>query len=259
MELLEVCARRDEDVDAVRAFFSDATAESPSPLARFAHPANGWTALMWAARRNHIRIAELLLRNGADPAARNARNETAADLCPPDASDLRRILGAEPATLDAAYPPATAAVFVPNYLVDPASIPLISDTISEFQPREQQLQQLEPQLLPDARNSRTSGSTIIPDPSSTIGNNTLTRKPHGVNPEADLQEIVVYADADIVGAVHVTKEDSIAELMHLVYEELDINRNAAKSISRLTGEGLKIPIAAKQFPQSLCFTPPAKQ
>lgn len=44
---------------------------------------NGWTALHWAAKRDHPAVVTALLNNGANPSVENAKNEIPADLvCP---------------------------------------------------------------------------------------------------------------------------------------------------------------------------------
>ena len=41
---------------------------------------NGWTALHWAARRNHKQVVSYLLQNGADANIRSFKNELAIDV-----------------------------------------------------------------------------------------------------------------------------------------------------------------------------------
>ncbi|KAJ1977942.1 hypothetical protein H4R33_006107 [Dimargaris cristalligena] len=45
-----------------------------------ANTVNGMTALHWASERNHVQIVALLLSHGADPTLRNKNNKTALDL-----------------------------------------------------------------------------------------------------------------------------------------------------------------------------------
>lgn len=41
---------------------------------------NGWTALHWAARRNHKDVVTYLLQHGANPSIRSFKNEPVADV-----------------------------------------------------------------------------------------------------------------------------------------------------------------------------------
>ena len=41
---------------------------------------NGWTALHWAAKRNHKQVVSFLLQNGANPSIRSFKNELPSDV-----------------------------------------------------------------------------------------------------------------------------------------------------------------------------------
>ncbi|KAJ1926033.1 hypothetical protein EC988_010332, partial [Linderina pennispora] len=58
---------------------------------------NGWTALHWACKRGHARIANVLLRAGADPTLKNTQGQTPLDL---SKSDEIRALFATIANID---------------------------------------------------------------------------------------------------------------------------------------------------------------
>ncbi|CAF1177386.1 unnamed protein product [Rotaria sp. Silwood1] len=80
---------------------------------------NGWTALHWAARRNHKQVIEYLLEHGANKDIQAHDKSTPANVCNNDS--LRQIL--EPITSDNSISPSstnnTTLPIVPNYLRHP--------------------------------------------------------------------------------------------------------------------------------------------
>ena len=51
---------------------------------------NGWTALHWAAKRNHKHVVSYLLQNGAKPTIQSFKNELAADVT--QSEEIKRLL-----------------------------------------------------------------------------------------------------------------------------------------------------------------------
>ena len=81
------------------------------------HKINGWTALHWAAKRNHKKVVKYLVEEAnVDPAIRTISGELAADLT--SDQEIRNILGAETSInpLSASQVPLP---IVPNYLKSP--------------------------------------------------------------------------------------------------------------------------------------------
>ncbi|CAF1254164.1 unnamed protein product [Rotaria sordida] len=80
---------------------------------------NGWTALHWAAKRNHRQVVEYLLENGANTDIQAHDKSTAAHVCNNDS--LRQIL--ESTTFDNSVSSTsistTTLPIVPNYLRHP--------------------------------------------------------------------------------------------------------------------------------------------
>ena len=110
-----------------------------------AHKINGWTALHWAAKRNHKNIVKYLIREAkADTTIKNNKGELAADLTTDQ--EIRTLLGAEGSpslsVLQKTLP------IVPNYLKHPDFF--YSDNNSNF----------EIELKPGDENPRTSTADL---------------------------------------------------------------------------------------------------
>eukprot|EP00039_Didymoeca_costata_P004905 m.76966 g.76966 ORF g.76966 m.76966 type:complete len:293 (+) comp12593_c1_seq1:115-993(+) len=87
-----------------------------------AHPMNGWTALHWAVKRNHNRIARVLLEHGADKTVKDAAGNQPAAF----AKSSKEILGlleapdSQSERAEVAHDEAgDDGGFVPNYLRHP--------------------------------------------------------------------------------------------------------------------------------------------
>ncbi|KAI9342937.1 hypothetical protein BDR26DRAFT_1006591 [Obelidium mucronatum] len=238
MEFLQACAAG--NVEAV-ARFLPAAAEDKRRVVNYAHPMNGFTGLMWAAKRGHVGVARLLLASGADAAAEDARGRTAAALAS-DAATCALLAAAPPPP-----PPAAPAApkWVPNYLVDASALPPIDLLRADAEPPN------------TADQSKPSAKSIPPSASSS------SSSPPSARPKVDLsslQEIVVYLasrfDADersIVGAIHIPETVSIASMLQQAYSELDIltepDSKIPTIISRLDNVKRVIPISKKQYDQ----------
>jgi len=93
------------------------------------HDINGWTALHWAAKRNHLNIVNLLCNHGADKNITTNKGETAASLTTEGV--IKVLLNAQARQEAVAgskspgkqetkpNPPQKPAVIVPNYIRDP--------------------------------------------------------------------------------------------------------------------------------------------
>ncbi|KAL0279495.1 UNVERIFIED_CONTAM: hypothetical protein PYX00_001038 [Menopon gallinae] len=84
---------------------------------------NGWTALHWAAARNHKHIVKILLQSGANPSIKNNKGEVPANVT--SNSDIREILG-EPANGQCSLP---ELPITPNYISHPA-LPVFSNELN---------------------------------------------------------------------------------------------------------------------------------
>ncbi|UJR21860.1 hypothetical protein I4U23_024933 [Adineta vaga] len=78
---------------------------------------NGWTALHWAAKRNHSDVVQYLLENGANRDIQANDQSTAAHICTNDA--LREILQSTISSNNGVKSCNTTLPIVPNYLRHP--------------------------------------------------------------------------------------------------------------------------------------------
>ncbi|KAJ3298941.1 Ankyrin repeat domain-containing protein 40 [Rhizoclosmatium sp. JEL0117] len=239
MEFLETCAGGNKE--AVARFLTDNSTRGDK--VRFAHPINGFTGLMWAAKRNHVQVAALLLDAGADPNTLNSAGKSAKDLASTD--EMRALLGAERNQPDQSVP--QRKTFVPNYLIDPATLPPID------------------MIMAGAASSDLESAPSKPDipqheaPKLQSKQPIYTRTPQS-EPEdlSSYQEIIVYLssrydshDRTIVGAIHITPSSTISALLQQAFDELDIlvapDSKLPSTISRLDFVNRVIPVSKKQF------------
>ena len=93
---------------------------------------NGWSALHWAAKRNHVNIVSYLLENGADPSISTFKAELPIALT--QSYEIKRLLSSNSEeTVDVNIPvdcQQSSIKFVPNYLSNP-NFPY-SETAPEF-------------------------------------------------------------------------------------------------------------------------------
>uniref|UniRef100_A0A0B6ZH85 Uncharacterized protein n=1 Tax=Arion vulgaris TaxID=1028688 RepID=A0A0B6ZH85_9EUPU len=75
---------------------------------------NGWTALHWACKRNHIAVVKYLLERGADKNSKNNDGHVPAQLTSNE--EIHQILGASPECEVKNVP----LPIVPNYIASPA-------------------------------------------------------------------------------------------------------------------------------------------
>ena len=78
------------------------------------HDINGWTALHWAAKRNHLNIVNLLCNHGADKNVTTNKGEVAAQLT---SEGVIKVL-----YNDFDFSKSAAKVMTMNQFVDPAPI-----------------------------------------------------------------------------------------------------------------------------------------
>ncbi|KAJ3126123.1 hypothetical protein HK100_010432 [Physocladia obscura] len=230
MEFLETCATG--NVDAVKVFL-DADWAGKAAVVQFAHPINKWTGLMWAVKRNHIAIAELLVQNGANVNAVNAKGTSIADLCSSD--EMRSVLGLAPTPMSVSKNP-KSDVFVPNYLIDAASLPSIDQIMAETKnvgsSSTAQIQSNAPAYHLNSYDLNNSVEIQAEVPTQILEKS--KRKEEEV-----LQEIIVYIQNKkglrcIVGAIYFSGNMSILQMVQQVYYELDIDEKLVRSISRLS-------------------------
>jgi len=84
------------------------------------HDINGWTALHWAAKRNHLNIVNLLCNHGADKNVTTNKGEVAAQLT--SEGVIKVLLNAQAsklAPLPAAPAKETKLAITPNYIKNP--------------------------------------------------------------------------------------------------------------------------------------------
>jgi len=84
------------------------------------HDINGWTALHWAAKRNHLNIVNLLCNHGADKNVATNKGEVAAQLT--SEGVIKVLLNAQAsklAPLPAAPAKETKLAITPNYIKNP--------------------------------------------------------------------------------------------------------------------------------------------
>lgn len=94
------------------------------------HDINGWTALHWAAKRNHLNIVNLLCNHGAEKSVTTNKGETAASLTTEgvirvllmarkDGQILTNTPDSKLPTKDTKTPTGKPLAIVPNYIRDP--------------------------------------------------------------------------------------------------------------------------------------------
>eukprot|EP00128_Syssomonas_multiformis_P011455 Colp12_sorted_trinity150504_noHs@31080 len=101
---------------------------------------NGWTALHWAAKRNHEIIVRELVMSGADPNISNDKGDIPADLT--INGSIKRLLGKYDDVTEGQKTDEDEAAFVPNYLRHPdffysakqTSAPSVKETESDKTP-----------------------------------------------------------------------------------------------------------------------------
>ncbi|ORY53157.1 hypothetical protein BCR33DRAFT_711508 [Rhizoclosmatium globosum] len=169
---------------------------------------------------------------------------------------MRALLGAERNQPDQSVP--QRKTFVPNYLIDPATLPPIDMIMAgaassdlESAPSKPDIPQYE---APKLQSKDTSAITPI------ISKQPIyTRTPQS-EPEdlSSYQEIIVYLssrydshDRTIVGAIHITPSSTISALLQQAFDELDIlvapDSKLPSTISRLDFVNRVIPVSKKQF------------
>ncbi|KAI8622131.1 hypothetical protein BC830DRAFT_875571 [Chytriomyces sp. MP71] len=258
MEFLQTCAGG--NYEAVISFLPTDPLDRSTKV-NYQHPINGWTGLMWAVKRDHVKVAQLLLQSGANPAAVNAKGETAALFC---ASDAMHSVLADRYGADAVLVKKTESDFVPNYLVDPSSIPPLDQIMTkidaEMKGRQGGTTSWQAQGLvkeePGAINAAATAPIPVPHsahPSSTPRSTELLADTQDAYRDiAEYQEILVHLENPtlvILGAVHIrTPQDSIHNLIDLVKGSLD-GVPASFAIARVDLKGNVIPVATKQYRQ----------
>ncbi|CAF2154259.1 unnamed protein product [Rotaria magnacalcarata] len=117
---------------------------------------NGWTALHWAAKRNHTQVVEYLLEKGANKDIQTNDKLTPAHVC--NNESLRKILESNTSDNNASYESIANATLpiIPNYLRHPV-FPYISS-----EPRSNL-----PNLLANDTQTITLLCRIADDPSET--------------------------------------------------------------------------------------------
>nr|XP_026691734.1 ankyrin repeat domain-containing protein 40-like [Ciona intestinalis] len=109
------------------------------------NPVNGWTALHWAAKRNHCDVIKLLLENGANKEMLNKDGKSPRELT--TNPDVLALLGHN-VIIKESVQQESKTTFVPNYLANP---PFIYSQQQHQQPNKQQHQQPNKQQeLPEA-------------------------------------------------------------------------------------------------------------
>lgn len=81
-----------------------------------ANKVNGWTALHWACKRNHISVVEFLLQKGVNKEILTSKGEKAVDLT--TSEDIIKLLGSTQNS-SIVNQTTSSSTFTPNYLANP--------------------------------------------------------------------------------------------------------------------------------------------
>ncbi|KAJ3015670.1 UNVERIFIED_CONTAM: hypothetical protein HDU68_012623 [Siphonaria sp. JEL0065] len=239
MEFLQTCATG--NLEAVERLIP-ADWEGKDRVINYAHPINGWTGLMWAVKRNNVPVARFLVASGANVNAVNAKGSSVADLV--QSEEMREIL-----KLQVEIPVAVQqSTFIPNYLVDAASLPPIDKIIAGASSKSDEQDDAKTTLPEYIPVQHTEASQPRPTTATASSNIDIS----------NLQEIIVYLasrydteEKKIIGAVHIAENTAITLLLQQAFAELDIllepDSKIPTVISRLDNQKRVIPISKKQY------------
>ncbi|KAI9138167.1 hypothetical protein BKA69DRAFT_1093099 [Paraphysoderma sedebokerense] len=224
---------------------------------------NGWTALHWAAKRNHDQVVQYLLRNGAKADVQTKQNQFPLDLTTSDSvrSMLRSVTPPSSSTPECPTPPESvdqqaseerASSFVPNYLANPD----LAKTWSS--PEELPIK---PVVLYQKDDFNTSP---IDQPNST---RMLSSAPEiqaalsrPLQEDSEFELIVAHnIPSNVVGAVFASPVTSIRDTVEIAFDELDLDVKCGvkdgsfdsfMDLYRMRND-LLIPIPQKQWNHSI--------
>lgn len=172
---------------------------------------NGWTALHWAAKRNHVTVVRYLLKKGADKEIKNSNGEIAAQLTTME--DIRNILEYNGQLCDSA-----PLAITPNYIRYPV-FPYGSDQVPERSRPMTNSQFLHTDSL--SQNQQNSEPQILA--------NSLS-----LEQELVLKARVAYTDERDFIEVELEKNNlTFAALVSLLTRELGIDRKSVYKIRKL--------------------------
>ncbi|RKP39243.1 hypothetical protein BJ085DRAFT_41061 [Dimargaris cristalligena] len=196
-----------------------------------ANTVNGMTALHWASERNHVQIVALLLSHGADPTLRNKNNKTALDLS--QNKVIQGLIKSEPTeTTKTAATAATADVAEqPDPNVDFEMEGVIASTddekVNSFVPNYLKYPDLSKvwELPEGVRIAATPTAESVSSVSSVWTDVVPSKDITSENRAEKELELLVYqdqnTDSQLLGAVFVSPNARIGDMINQIKEELD--------------------------------------
>ncbi|KAJ3399347.1 hypothetical protein CcCBS67573_g08766 [Chytriomyces confervae] len=241
MEFLQTCGGG--NLAAVEQFLP-VDAQKRDAVVNYAHPMNGWTGLMWAVKRNHVDIAQLLLKNGARIDAVSYKGDTAASLC--SSEEMRAALN-----VDTQIKPTDKSSdgFVPNYMVDVSALPPLDQVMAGVdKDATHEVKHVNPPM--PQSNAPVTDVAAPPVSAFALKHSTSQVQPTPFSISVEMREIRVQLSGQAglyAGAVFVRTTDTIEELVRLVQSELDDIPPTFKLIRADPDTQQFIPISKKQF------------
>ncbi|KAJ1901513.1 hypothetical protein LPJ66_000736 [Kickxella alabastrina] len=222
---------------------------------------NGWTALHWACARGHLKVADMLIRAGANLHIKNAKSQRPVDICKTD--ELRELFGFHMGSPEMEESCRASSVimseqsFVPNYMNNPDfskawGVPDSAMLPGHGESGYMRQRQFEASMSNSSNRLPVSTRTIsAPGPRTALALEpaSLATTPATGEADSEERELLVYGeqynDENLIGSVFVDNPaQTVTELISQIREELD-GVPEKISISRYNGK-LTIPISAKQ-------------
>lgn len=191
------------------------------------HRLNGWTALHWAAKRNHANIARYLIQSGADKTLKTVKGESAIQLT--ESATLQSLLGAGDSNQTNGVnvvAEKTELPFTPNYLKNPP-FPHINNQSNKMQ--------MHAAELPASLSGRQGDSRQHGSSSAITANNNLL----SVNHTDEDNELVLKirianaAETDFLEIELDKRKLSFENLLMVMCKELQVQRDLVTKIRKL--------------------------
>ncbi|KAI7826365.1 hypothetical protein BX661DRAFT_183863 [Kickxella alabastrina] len=210
---------------------------------------NGWTALHWACARGHLKVADMLIRAGANLHIKNTKSQRPVDICKTD--ELRELFGFHMGSPEmeescrASSGIMSEQSFVPNYMNNPDFSKAWGVPDSAMLPGHGESGYMRQRQF---EASMSNSSNRLPNGTGTGTGPIATTSAIG-EADGEERELLVYGeqynDENLIGSVFVDNPaQTVTELISQIREELD-GVPEKISISRYNGK-LTIPISAKQ-------------
>ncbi|KAJ3300334.1 hypothetical protein HK104_001752 [Borealophlyctis nickersoniae] len=213
---------------------------------------NQWTPLHWAAHRSHPQVVRVLLANGASTTLKNVKGQTPADVA--RGGEVKRLLGVVATEGDADTPSDSDRGYIPNYLAQPDLSKLwgVPGPVSVPNPHPTPASAASGPSPADLVANREVEKTI----DSSLAQLSFAPSIDANRSSADTEELLVYIlepgnKKRLVGALFVTRSQSVLDVTKQVQEEID-DLPSNFVVQRYSGlRDLVVPINKKQMSSSV--------